>query len=182
MSDRTPRFSWGHININVSNLERSVEFYEKLGFEVFIPGIPYLGLTAGSGFDVMPETSARALGLAAQTSGRACIMQLDNGFPKIDLTEFDDNVHGNVQGDLPGMAQVKPLRSADLGIARLCLATRNLREDHARLSEHGVEFISAPQLGKDGLADVATCIDPDGTLIELLQVYLDKWPSLPPGN
>jgi hypothetical protein len=45
-----------------------------------------------------------------------------------------------------------------------------------------VKFLSAPQPGKDGMADVAICVDPDGTLIELLQVYLDKWPSLPSGD
>ena len=39
------RFGWGHININVSDLDASVGFYEKLGFEVFIPGIPYLNLS-----------------------------------------------------------------------------------------------------------------------------------------
>ena len=44
MSISAPKFTWGHININVSNLERSIEFYEKLGFEVFMPEIPYLGL------------------------------------------------------------------------------------------------------------------------------------------
>ena len=36
--------SWGHININVSNLDASIEFYEKIGFEVFLPVIPYLEL------------------------------------------------------------------------------------------------------------------------------------------
>ena len=34
------RFSWGHININVQNLDQSIAFYRKLGFEVFIPGVP----------------------------------------------------------------------------------------------------------------------------------------------
>ncbi|MCZ6852341.1 MAG: VOC family protein [Gammaproteobacteria bacterium] len=167
MSDRVPRFAWGHININVSNLDRSIEFYEKLGFEVFIPAIPYLGLTTQAGAAAMPEASARALGLAAETRGRACIMQLGRGFPKIDLTEFADT------------AQEKPLTNADLGLVRVCLVSQNLQDDYARLRESGVEFLSTPQPGKDGLADIATCVDPDGTLIELLQVYLDKWPSLP---
>jgi len=167
MSDRGPHFGWGHINVNVRNLERSIEFYEKLGFEVFIPAIPYLGLTATAGATAMPPASARALGLPDVSRGRACIMQLDNGFPKIDLTELADQ------------AQQEPLTNADLGLVRICLVSQNLQSDYARLSEQGVEFLSAPQPGKDGMADIATCVDPDGTLIELLQVYLDKWPQLP---
>jgi len=166
MSDRVPQLAWGHININVSKLDRSIEFYEKLGFEVFMPGIPYLGLTAEAGTTAMPEASARALGLTAEAVGRACIMQLGSGFPKLDLTE------------VTGEAQNAPLTNADLGVVRLCLVSRDLQEDYARLSEQGVKFLSAPQPGKDGMADIATCVDPDGTLIELLQVYLDKWPSL----
>jgi predicted lactoylglutathione lyase len=55
MSIQAPKFTWGHININVSNLERSIEFYEKLGFEVFIPSIPYLGLKSEAVTQVIPE-------------------------------------------------------------------------------------------------------------------------------
>ena len=158
-----PIFGWGHININVSSLDRSIEFYEKLGFTVFIPSIPYLGLTVDSSMSAMPEPSAQALGLTAETRGRACIMQLDKGFPKIDLTEVG------------GLSQAKPPTNRDLGLVRLCLVSQDLQADYTRLSEQGVEFLSAPQPAKDGLADLAICVDPDGTLIELLQVYLDKW-------
>ena len=167
MSDEAPKFAWGHININVSNLDRSIEFYQKLGFDVFIPGIPYLGLTAEAGSSPMPESAVDALGLSGQAKGRACIMQIDSGFPKIDLTEFSA---------ITDKKQANPLTNADLGLVRICLVSQDLKEDCARLSAQGVEFISGPQPAKDGMADVATCMDPDGTLIELLQVYLDKWP------
>ena len=83
MRIQAPRFTWGHININVSNLDRSIEFYEKLGFEVFIPAIPYLDLKSEDVIRAIPEGATRALGLNPETRGRACIMQLDNGFPKI---------------------------------------------------------------------------------------------------
>ena len=33
----TPNLSWGHININVSDLDTSIAFYEKLGFSLLIP-------------------------------------------------------------------------------------------------------------------------------------------------
>jgi catechol 2,3-dioxygenase-like lactoylglutathione lyase family enzyme len=163
MSGQASKLSWGHININVADLNCSIEFYERLGFEMFIPSIPYLGLTAEPGSTTMSAPAAHALGLEAETTGRACIMQLDDGFPKIDLIEIT-----NQEGK-------SPLTNADLGLVRICLLSENLEEDYALLSAQGVKFITGPQPGKDGLADVAICIDPDGTLIELLQPYLDKW-------
>jgi len=166
MGVQAPKFTWGHININVSNLERSIEFYEKLGFEVFIPAIPYLDLKSEDVIQAIPEAATRALGLNPETRGRACIMQLDNGFPKIDLTEF------------AGKTQQKPLTNSDLGLVRICLASQDLQKDYVYLREQEVEFILEPQPCKGGMAEIATCFDPDGTLIELIQVYLEKWPSL----
>lgn len=165
MPDQTPRLGWGHINVNVSDLERSVAFYEKLGFENYRQGIPYLDLTDDAGATALPEECARALGLAAGVRGRACIMQLGSGFPKLDLTEFEDT------------AAREALSNGDLGIVRLCLASRDLQADYAQLGAQGVPFLSAPQPTKDGMADIAVCRDPDGTLIELIEVHLDKWPS-----
>lgn len=160
------RFGWGHININVSDLDASISFYQKLGFEVFIPGIPYLGLNTAQQ-NTMPPTTAQALGLPAGIKGRACIMQLDNGFPKIDLTELDSSE--------PRQA----LQNVDHGLVRICLVSQDLAADYEHLQSQGVEFLSPPQECPQRMADVATCSDPDGTLIELLQVYLERWPPIP---
>ena len=156
------KLRWGHININVSDLDSSIEFYEKLGFEIYKPSIPYTGLTAEPKSNSIDEGSRTALGLPEQTSGRACIMQLDNGYPKLDLTQFDD------------MTQSIPLSNADLGLVRICLASANLETDYNNLKKIGVDFISPPQTAKDGRAEIAICRDPDGTLIELIQVHLRK--------
>jgi catechol 2,3-dioxygenase-like lactoylglutathione lyase family enzyme len=166
VADATPRFGWGHININVKDLDRSIAFYRKLGFEIFIPGIPYLALEAGPEAQPVPDDGAAALGIAQGTRGRACIMQLDDGFPKIDLTEFADQ------------KQAAPLANGDLGLVRICLITEDLPGEVARLKAEGVEFLSEPKAGHMELADVAVCKDPDGTLIELLQVYLERWQAL----
>ena len=163
MTDQALKFAWGHININVSNLERSITFYQKLGFQLFIPAIPYLGLTVQTEPATLQQSSARALGVAKNTRGRACIMQLDDGFPKLDLTEFD------------AKQQQQPLTNTDLGLVRICLVSQNLKQDYDRLTALGVEFISSPVRDDGCLADVAVCRDPDGTLIELLQVYLENW-------
>ncbi len=162
MSEHRPALSWGHININVSNLDDSIAFYEKLGFQVFLPSIPYLGLSKDELRTVADET-ATALGIDSATKGRACIMQLNDGFPKIDLTEFS------------GLVQSPALTNADQGLVRICLASSDLKADVERLKAEGVEFLSDIQPGHEGLGDIAVCRDPDGTLIELLQVYLERW-------
>ncbi len=110
------RFGWGHININVKDLDVSVRFYQKLGFEPFISGIPYLNLTSE--------------------------------------------------------------QNKDRGLVRLCLISQDLTSDYEHLKGQGVEFLSPPQPCHQRMADVATCVDPDGSLIELLQVYLDRWPPM----
>ena len=156
------KLRWGHINVNVSNLDSSIEFYEKLGFEIYKPSIPYIGLTVDPTSNSMDKGSRTALGLPKETSGRACIMQLDNGYPKLDLTQLDD------------MPQSIPLSNADLGLVRICLASVNLEADYNNLKKLDVEFISPPQTAKDGRAEIAICVDPDGTLIELIQVHLGK--------
>lgn len=158
----TPKLSWGHININVSNLDISIAFYEKLGFSLLIPGVPYLGLGKDSS-DEIPAKQSKALNVQPGTTARACIMQLDDGFPKIDLTEFAK--------DSPQL----PAVNDDLGIVRLCLGTQNLEQDYQLLKNAGVEFLSEPTEGVGGLADIAICRDPDGTLIELIEPHLEKW-------
>ncbi len=163
MEASKPSLSWGHINLNVRDLERSVAFYEKLGFEMFIPSIPYLGLSLGEDATEMPADCAEALGVEASTRGRACIMGLKGAFPMIDLTEFE------------GGDPAPPPSTRDLGAVRICLASQDLAADHALLAEAGVSFLTPPRSAKDEMATIAICSDPDGTLIELIQLHMEKW-------
>jgi catechol 2,3-dioxygenase-like lactoylglutathione lyase family enzyme len=163
MSQAPPRFGWGHVNINVRDLDRAVEFYRKLGFDVFLPAIPYLNLQDGPECRPLPDAAATAFGVKGGTRGRACIMELDAGFPKLDLTELED------------VQQTEPRRNSDLGLVRICLASNDLRADVARLAEQGIDFISEPVEAHNGMAEIAVCVDPDGTLIELIQVHLERW-------
>ena len=156
--------SWGHINVNVTNLENSIEFYSLLGFSVMLPGIPYLDLAQSESRTLNPE-AAVALDLVFETTGRACIMQLDNGFPKLDLTEWATTEE----------MIADPLLNQDIGIVRMCLGSKDLAADYAELTEAGVRFYSEPTKTEDGKADIAICMDPDDTLIELIQIYPKKW-------
>ncbi|MEM1248760.1 MAG: VOC family protein [Acidobacteriota bacterium] len=166
MPIETPPLIWGHLNVNVSDLERSISFYETLGFEIFRSGIPYLGLVRQE-LRPLPASMTRALGVSAETRGKACILQLDDGLPKLDLIELDP----------PGERQ--PLTSQDTGLVRLCLGSRDLDADVARLRAAGVELLSEPQSDPQRLARVAVCLDPDGTAIELIEVDFVRWNQLP---
>jgi len=165
MGDDHASLTWGHININVSRLERSVEFYAELGFTPFMQAIPYLGITADTGREIA-AAGARALGLPAGTRGRGCILQLRHGFPKLDLTEVADS---GTDG---------PVTNRDLGLVRLCLGSADLARDYQRLTGAGVRFLTPPQTMPGELADVAVCADPDGTLIELIQIDPLNWAAL----
>ena len=158
----TPNLRWGHININVSNLDTSISFYEKLGFRQLIPGVPYLGISRDADAEI-PVEQSKALGVPSGTTARACIMQLDDGFPKLDLTEYAKD------------SPQAPAVNDDLGIVRLCLGSENLVQDYEQLRDAGVEFLSEPTEGVGGRADIAICRDPDGTLIELIELHLEKW-------
>ena len=163
-----PGFRWGHINVNVTNLERSVAFYRKLGFEEFLPNIPYLAIDKEEEAKAIPNDAAEALGLEGGARARACILQLgaDGGFPKLDLTEYAPRA---------GVTPAAPHVSEDLGPVRICLLSRDLEAAYRALSAEGVEFLTPPRPGDRGRVTMATCRDPDGTLIELLEIHPEKW-------
>ena len=156
---------WGHINLNVSELDRAIAFYQLLGFEVLLDGIPYLSLNAEKGFERLPEEAADALVLPPGRSGRGCFLQVGNGFPLLVLTE------------LSVLSASPPLDNADRGLVRLCLASRDRAAEYERLAAAGVEFLTPPRACTERMADIALCRDPDGTLIELIQLHLDRWPG-----
>ena len=165
MSETRPAIGWGHVNVNVADLERSIAFYELLGFSEFLPGIPYFGLARDAAAP-LSDAHAEVLGVPAGTRGRACIMQFDDGFPKLDLTEFE----------LP--APAAPLANGDRGFVRICLACEDLAAEYARLVAAGVAFLTEPCAGTGEIADVAVCRDPDGALIELIQLYPERIAAL----
>ena len=114
---------------------------------------------------VLPETNAQVLNVPPGTKGRACIMQLDKGLPKLDLTEFS-SLHGH-----------DPLRNQDLGIVRLCLVSEDVHADYRQLVAQGVEFLGPPSGVPSGWPMWRSAKTLMGTLIELIQVHLDPGPA-----
>ena len=141
-----------HVNINVTDIERSTEFYGLLGFEevdrFHERGTP--GLDRGLGF---PHTETKARFLALGNNARETVLDL-------------------VQWIEPEAAKIA-LELNQIGMPRLCLRVKDLDGEIARLQAHGVEFLSEPQL-IDTLARKPRFVlfrDPDGVFLELVELY-----------
>lgn len=141
-----------HININVTDIERSAEFYGLLGFKEVDRfhecGTP--GLDRGLGFE-RTETHARFMALG--NSERETVLDL-------------------VQWVEPAASKPE-IELNQIGIPRLCLRVKDLDGEVERLKENGVEFFSEPQV-IDTLARKPRFVlfrDPDGIVLELVELY-----------
>jgi len=139
-----------HININVTNFERSLAFYQMLGFKVVAD------LKEGGN----PQLDK---GLQMQNGrGRASLLMLgDNPHAtRIDLIEWKNpKTEGQPYPNL-----------YHAGAARIALKTKNLPQVYEDLKAKGVEFLSEPQelTFPVGKASFVCFKDPDGTILELI--------------
>jgi glyoxylase I family protein len=144
-----------HININVTNFERSLEFYKLLGFKV----VRDLGEGGNKYFE-------RGLKIPRPV-GRAALLMLgdDKYATRVDLIQWKSP---------PTEGKPYP-HLYHAGVCRVALWTDNLQEvcDQVKAANmEGVEFFSEPQVMKnrDGTNSSFVCFtDPDGTVIELIQ-------------
>lgn len=63
-----------------------------------------------------------------------------------------------------------PPDACRIGITHIAFTVDDLGQLYSTLTAAGVSFNAPPQLSPDGYAQVTFCRDPDGTLIELVQV------------
>lgn len=142
-----------HVNINVSDFDRSRTFYETLGFKLVWR---------------VPETNSAEVAAAV-------------GMPpyrvKGGLMALEGAVHPVV---IDLLEWVTPNDSAPpyphlfhCGLARLALSTTDMDADLAALSEMGVELIGPPaRVVIDGQPSAGRFVcfkDPDGTVLELVE-------------
>ena len=143
-----------HVNVNCSNFDRSLRFYELLGFQKLID-VPARNT----------EEVAAAVGMPPYTvKGALLILKASKSPLVIDLLEWLD----------PNDSSPPYEHLYHLGIARIALATDDLDSDVEFLKSNGVEFLSEPATVslKDNPATRFVCFkDPDGTVLELVQGY-----------
>ena len=141
-----------HVNVNCSDFERSLAFYELLGFRYAVE---------------VPETNtpevAAAVGMPPyRVRGALLALSTPNGPFLLDLLEWKEP--RDLAPPYPHLYH--------LGIARIALSTDDLDGDMERLKGEGVEFLSEPATVEleGGRRSRFVCFkDPDGTVLELVE-------------
>lgn len=143
--------SIGQVSVNVTDFERSREFYRMLGFTGSIPLPPTdsLDVAEAMGFDQEYLINGELVMFPADGSAIELVQWIE---------PFDPT-------------PPYPLPINHFGINRLAYSTSDLEADVAALAAQGVEFVSpiAPCCsGPASTQGIISFFDPDGTLIELV--------------
>ena len=154
MSDGWKVRSLFHLNINCSDLERSIAFYEGIGFKQVFR------------FDVSEDAdeSYAGLGFTGQVEHRGpCVMFLGDDLyqTRLDL----------MQWVTPAPAPARPLDPQDIGVPRIALWTKNIDALHADLSAKGFQFLAPPAgpFHDRAIERVLYMRDPDGLIVEFIE-------------
>ena len=142
-----------HTVVNCRDLDESVAFYRLLGFEVLNDRRNV----------VWPDFVATIFGMR-RAKGRGVLMVLpaDPDGPMIDLIEWVE----------PKASFPDPARAADEVPRIIAFRTRNVHQAHRELSAKGVRFTRDVYEPEEdlGLVGSCCCYDPNGNLIELIEL------------
>tara|TARA_B100001750_G_C14919699_1_gene308758 strand:+ start:38 stop:475 length:438 start_codon:yes stop_codon:yes gene_type:complete len=135
-----------HMGIVVSDMEKSLKFYRDL-----------LGLKVKSLVDEEGEFLDNMLA-HENVKNKVAKLYAKNGNALVEL--IDSKSYGNK----------KDRDFFTIGASHFALTVDDLNETYDYLIKNGVKFTAPPQQSPDGFAKVTFCEDPDGTLIELVEV------------
>ena len=142
-----------HFTVNATNFERSLEFYQKLGFQ----------LLRDNRDIVWPATVAENFGMQ-RAQGRGALLALgpEPHHTRLDLIEWLEPRWRDPQADLPVSERVPRI---------IALRVQNLRAAYQELRARGIEFIRPPRPPdpQTGIESVVCCRDPDGLVVELIE-------------
>lgn len=150
-----------HVNICVREMERSIRFYQDLGF-VKVADFMLGGGTPGIG---------QALGLEVKKL-RGVFMRLGDNpqAPVLDLVQFIDPP-----------PQGQPYATLNnLGICRIAFIVDDIDKTYQTLIAKGVEIVAPLQRydGPRGTRIGVMCFkDPDGTVLEVMSDEIESWIS-----
>lgn len=146
-----------HVNVVVTDMDRSVAFYTRLGLR---PGMD----TFISGAWI-----ANLVGVQDENlNARVVFMEPDDGSARLELIQYI--VPPGV--DVPANSQPNTV-----GVRHFALVVENIHEAYENLSHAGVTFFSPPQevtgnkevAARIGRKQLVYLLDPDGTIVELAQ-------------
>jgi len=143
-----------HFTVEVTDFERSLDFYTTLGFRVLRDNRDV----------VWPRMVARNFGMPV-AQGRGALLGIGDGpdHTRLDLIQW-----------LEPELDPPPAGERELRVPRvIALRTRNVAAAYDDLSAKGIEFVSGLQSAEvAGIVNVCSCRDPDGYIIELIE-YAD---------
>ena len=148
-----------HVNINCRDIQRSVAFYRKLGFEVVhVFSDEKSESTLDASRDLM-----RGMAGPDGSRTRGCVLSLSDdprSTTKIELIEYVD----------PPTTDADARGTREAGVSRLALRTKNLRAFVEKLRAEGIEFMTEPvEIDVVGAQRFALFRDPDGVILELIE-------------
>ncbi len=140
-----------HVNLNCRDFEKSLAFYQALGFTIEM---------------AFPEAGHPAVGKGLGVGEhwvKGALLKLgdDRDAARLDLLEWIS----------PRNESAPSLKLSDPGIVRIALSSTDFEGDLARLRSLGVEFISEPiyRPSGDTMTPMFVCFrDPDGNVLELV--------------
>lgn len=143
-----------HTVLNVTDLDASIAFYSRLGFE----------LLEDRRDTSWPDFVAKNFGLhRAQGKGALMAVSSDYQATMIDLIEWIE----------PKMPMEPPSSTNGDRIPRIiALRVKNIEAAFAELEKDGVEFTNGlvGPFEQYGVVGVACCRDPDNTIVELIEL------------
>lgn len=148
-----------HIGLTVVDIDRSLKFYrDLLGFEIIKD---------------MEESGKHIDNFSGVKNIKVRTVKMKNGGEGlIELLQYYS--HPSFDSD----NQNRPI--TNIGCSHFAVTVSNLDALYSKLISKGIYFNSEPQYSPDGYAKVAFCKDPDGILIELVEVV--NYPSLKEGD
>ncbi len=136
-----------HFTVSCSDFERSLDFYQRLGFQ----------LLRDNRDVVWPDFVAENFGLP-KAQGRGALLALgpEEHHTRLDLIEW---LEPPPAPPSPGPPRIIALR------------TRNVRAAYEALRARGIEFVREPRDPDPttGVESVVCCRDPDGLIVELIE-------------
>jgi catechol 2,3-dioxygenase-like lactoylglutathione lyase family enzyme len=149
--------SWGiesifHFTVNATNFERSLAFYQKIGFQ----------LLRDNRDVIWPDYVAGNFGMT-KAQGRGALLGIDAGplHTRLDLIQWLEPAYDPAP-DKPWSERVPRI---------IALRTRNVQAAYEDLRAKGIEFITPPRRmdPNSGIVGVMLCRDPDGLLVEFIE-------------
>lgn len=140
-----------HFTVEVTDFERSLDFYTTLGFRVLRDNRDV----------VWPRMVARNFGMPV-AQGRGALLGIGDGpdHTRLDLIQW-----------LEPEPTPPPEGPRELRVPRvIALRVRNVAAAYDELSAKGIEFVSGLQSAEvAGIVNVCSCRDPDDHIVELIE-------------